>query len=101
MSFPSLLKSEAADFAIMQEETKISTDFSWERSRIFLEVKEGSLKNGEFSKGREDQSVIVGKEWGLWECSVREQDNSHGAGSPPKVWMEELHFLMLFCGSRE
>lgn len=38
-SIPSLLKSEVADLAVMQKEMKISIDFSWERSRIFLGAK--------------------------------------------------------------
>lgn len=51
-----------------------------------------------FSEGGGDQSVTVGKEQG---DKVREQENSHRAGGPPKAWMEKLHFLMLLHGSRE
>ena len=63
----------------MQKETETSVDFSCKRSRIFLEVK-GVLRKGEFSKGREDQRVSVGKEQG---DKSKEQDNSHRR--PPKA----------------
>lgn len=91
-----LLKSEVAEFAGCRK-TETSIDFSCKTSRIFLDVK-GGLRKGELSKGREDQSVTVGKEQG---DKVREQENSHRAGRPPKAWMEKLHFLMLLGVSRE
>lgn len=79
---------------------KLLLQFCWSlkwENRIFLEVKE-ILRRGEFSKGREDQSVTVGKERG---DKARGQGDSNRARGPPKSWMEKLHFLISLPGSRE